>query len=58
MTVAPKPKEVGLLSLRTPVRVYGSFKQPDFEIVKGPLAARLGAALASPWSIRWPRCCR
>lgn len=45
MTVAPKPKEVGLLSLRTPVRLHGSFKQPDFEIVKGPLAARLGAAL-------------
>ncbi|MDM0108434.1 AsmA family protein [Variovorax sp. J22R24] len=45
ITVAPKPKEVGLLSLRTPVRLHGSFKQPDFEIVKGPLAARVGAAL-------------
>lgn len=45
LTVAPKPKEVGLLSLRTPVRLHGSFKQPEFEIVKGPLATRLGAAL-------------
>lgn len=46
ITVAPKPKEVGLLSLRTPVRLHGSFKQPDFEIVKGPLLARVGAAIA------------
>lgn len=46
ITVAPEPKEFGLLSLRTPVRLHGSFKQPDFEIVKGPLAARAGAALA------------
>ncbi|MEJ8852766.1 AsmA family protein [Variovorax rhizosphaerae] len=46
MTVAPKPKEMGLLSLRTPVRVYGSFKKPDYEIVKGPLLARAGGALA------------
>jgi AsmA family protein len=46
ITVAPKPKQVGLLSLRTPVRVYGSFKQPDYEIVKGPLLARAGAMVA------------
>jgi uncharacterized protein involved in outer membrane biogenesis len=46
MTVAPKPKEVGLLSLRTPVRVYGSFRHPDYQIQKGPLLARAGGALA------------
>jgi len=46
MTVAPKPKEMGLFSLRTPVRVYGSFKKPDYQIVKGPLLARAGGALA------------
>ncbi|HEY2255391.1 MAG TPA: AsmA family protein, partial [Variovorax sp.] len=46
MTVAPKPKDVGLLSLRTPVRVYGSFKRPDYQIEKGPLLARAGGALA------------
>ncbi|MDM0111011.1 AsmA family protein [Variovorax sp. J22R133] len=46
MTIAPKPKDFGILSLRTPVRVYGSFKNPEFEIVKGPLMARAGAAIA------------
>lgn len=46
MTIAPKPKEVGLLSLRTPVRVYGTFRQPRFEIEKGPLVARAGAMAA------------
>jgi uncharacterized protein involved in outer membrane biogenesis len=46
ITVAPKPKSAGVLSLRTPVRLYGTFKEPDFEIVKGPLLARIGGALA------------
>ena len=45
VTGAPPPKRVGLLSLRTPVRLHGSFKQPEFEIVKGPLLAKAGAAL-------------
>ncbi|MDM0032231.1 AsmA family protein [Variovorax sp. J22P271] len=40
MTVAPKPKEFGLLSLRTPVRLHGSFKQPAF--------GREGSARGSP----------
>jgi uncharacterized protein involved in outer membrane biogenesis len=46
ITVAPKPKKVGVLSLRTPVRLYGSFKQPDFQIEKGPLLARAAGAVA------------
>lgn len=46
LTVAPKPKEAGLFSLRTPVRVYGSFSKPDYELKKGPLLAR-GAAVAA-----------
>ena len=46
LTVAPKPKHAGLLSLRTPVRVYGSFSRPDYELKKGPLVAR-GAAVAA-----------
>ena len=46
LTVAPKPKEPGVLSFRTPVRVQGSFKQPQFQVVKGPLVARTGAAIA------------
>lgn len=45
LTVAPKPKHVGLLSLRTPVRTFGSFSHPDYELKKGPLIAR-GAAVA------------
>lgn len=46
MTVQPKPKHMGILSLRTPVRLYGSFRQPDFEIQKGPLIARAGGVIA------------
>ncbi|MES2529921.1 MAG: AsmA family protein [Pseudomonadota bacterium] len=46
LTVAPKPKQMGILSLRTPVRLYGTFKNPDFQIDKGPLLARAGGALA------------
>ena len=44
--VSPKPKRMGILSLRTPVRVYGSFKKPDFALEKGPLIARAGGAIA------------
>ena len=44
--VAPKPKRVGVLSLRTPVRLFGTFKNPDFAIEKGPLVARAGGAAA------------
>ncbi|APW38308.1 hypothetical protein RD110_14835 [Rhodoferax koreense] len=46
MTLTPKPKSMGILSLRTPVRLYGSFKQPDFSLEKGPLLARAGGAVA------------
>ncbi|MBO9649960.1 MAG: AsmA family protein [Variovorax sp.] len=46
LVVTPKPKHVGLFSLRTPVRLYGSFSRPDYELKKGPLIAR-GAAVAA-----------
>lgn len=46
ITVAPKPKQPGVLSLRTPVRFFGTFKQPDFALEKGPLVARAGGAIA------------
>ena len=46
MRIEPKPKRPGILSLRTPVRVYGSFKKPDFSLEKGPLLARAGGAIA------------
>lgn len=45
-TVTPRPKHMGILSLRTPVRLYGRFKHPDYELKKGPLIARAGGALA------------
>lgn len=46
LTIAPKPKHPGILSLRTPVRVHGSFRQPDFQVEKGPLLARGAGAIA------------
>jgi uncharacterized protein involved in outer membrane biogenesis len=44
--ISPKPKRVGILSLRTPVRVFGSFNKPDYALEKGPLLARAGGAIA------------
>ncbi|RZI54675.1 MAG: AsmA family protein [Pseudomonas sp.] len=46
MTIEPKPKRMGILSLRTPMRAYGTFKHPEFAVEKGPLLARAGGALA------------
>ena len=46
LTVVPRPKEASVLSLRTPVRVFGTFSDPNFELRKGPLAARAGAIAA------------
>jgi uncharacterized protein involved in outer membrane biogenesis len=37
---------MGLFSLRTPVRAYGSFRNPEFAVDKGPLLARAGGAIA------------
>ncbi len=46
ITVVPKPKKPGILSLRTPVRLHGSFRHPDFELDKGKLMLRAGGAVA------------
>lgn len=46
LTVEPKPKRPGILSLRTPVHVSGSFRHPDVNLDKGPLLLRAGAAVA------------
>lgn len=46
MRVVARPKEPGILSLRTPVHAWGSFRNPQFEFEKAPIAARAGAALA------------
>ena len=42
----PKPKNPGILSLRTPVHLYGSFRNPNFELDKGQLMLRAGGAVA------------
>lgn len=44
--VTPKPKKPGILSLRTPVRLYGTFRHPEFGLDKGRIALRAGAATA------------
>jgi len=44
-TVAPKPKSAGILSLRTPVRLYGTFRHPDYQLDKTNMALRAGGAL-------------
>jgi uncharacterized protein involved in outer membrane biogenesis len=46
MTIEPKPKKPGILSLRTPIRVQGSFRNPEITLEKGPLALRTVGALA------------
>ncbi len=38
------PKDFSPLSLRTPLRVRGSFSQPQLALEKGPLARQIGAA--------------
>ena len=39
------PKDFSVLTLRSPVHVLGSFAQPSVQLEKGPLGAKLGAAL-------------
>ena len=46
INVSPKPKKPGILSLRTPVHLYGSFRNPDYELDKGQLMLRAGGAVA------------
>jgi AsmA family protein len=46
LLVEPKPKKASILSLRTPVRLYGSFRNPDFSLDKSQLIMRAGASVA------------
>ncbi len=46
LTIAPKPKQAGIFSLRTPVQVHGSFRNPEVELDKAGLALRGGGAVA------------
>jgi AsmA family protein len=46
LTVEPKPKKPGILSLRTPVYVTGTFRHPQASLDKTQIALRAGGAVA------------
>jgi uncharacterized protein involved in outer membrane biogenesis len=46
LTLRPDAKSVRVISLRAPIYVRGTFKQPDISVDKGALALRAGGALA------------
>jgi uncharacterized protein involved in outer membrane biogenesis len=46
LTLRPDAKGLRVISLRAPIYVRGTFKQPDISIDKGVLALRAGGALA------------
>jgi uncharacterized protein involved in outer membrane biogenesis len=46
LTLNPEPKHPGILSLRSPLRIYGPFAHPDFGVDKTALAERAGATIA------------
>ncbi|WUR15052.1 AsmA family protein [[Empedobacter] haloabium] len=46
LTLKPDSKGLRIVSLRSPIYVRGSFKQPDVAIDKGVLAMRAGGAIA------------
>ena len=46
LDVRPENKSVRIFTLRTPLYVKGTFKNPDVGVQSGPLAARAGAAVA------------
>ncbi|WP_244916850.1 AsmA family protein [Pandoraea apista] len=46
LTIRPEPKHFGLLSLRSPLYVRGTFKHPDVGVNVPTLVARAGGAIA------------
>ncbi|SDH55634.1 MULTISPECIES: AsmA family protein [unclassified Duganella] len=46
LTLKPDAKSVRVISLRAPIYVRGTFKDPDVSVDKGALALRAGGALA------------
>ena len=46
LTLKPDTKGLRIISLRAPIYVRGTFKQPDVDIDKGVIAMRAGGALA------------
>ena len=45
LTILPRTKGLRIISLRAPIYVRGTFKQPDVDIDKGVLAMKAGGAL-------------
>ena len=45
LTLRPEPKDRSILSVRSPIRLSGTFADPSVAVVKGPLLARAGAAV-------------
>lgn len=58
LKIEPEPKHASLLSLRTPLRLYGTFKHPQYELDKKGLAMRAGGTIAlafvAPWTALIP----
>lgn len=46
MTLTPQPKDLSLLSARTPIKIGGTLKEPDVNVAASGLIARGGAAVA------------
>ncbi len=46
LTFHPRPKDVSILSLRSPLRLAGTLGAPDASVARGPAVARAGAVLA------------
>lgn len=46
LDVIPKTKGLRIISLRSPLYVKGTFKDPDIGLKKGPLLAKAGGAIA------------
>jgi uncharacterized protein involved in outer membrane biogenesis len=45
LRLSPRPKDVSILSARTPIRLHGPFSSPSVSLEKGRLATRAGAAV-------------
>lgn len=45
LRLSPRPKDVSILSVRTPIYLHGPFSSPSVSLEKGRLATRAGAAV-------------
>jgi len=46
LTAVVSPRDVSLFTVRSPIRVRGTFSKPSVSIDKAPVVARAGAAVA------------